>query len=1201
MSGGWQFWIDRGGTFTDVVARAPDGALTALKLLSENAEQYDDAALAGIRRILGIAPGRPIPTARIDAIKMGTTVATNALLERTGEPTLLVITTGLGDALRIGTQNRPDLFARHIVLPEPLYTDVLEIEERVNAAGDVVTPLDKETARAGLERAYAGGYRSCAIVFMHGYRFPEHERAVAKVAREAGFTQVSASHEVSPLMKLVPRGDTSVVDAYLTPILRRYIDRVAAELSGARLMFMQSNGGLTDAALFRGKDSILSGPAGGVVGAVGTAAMAGFGKLIGFDMGGTSTDVSHYAGEFERSLDNLVAGVRVQSPMMQIHTVAAGGGSILTFDGARFRVGPESAGADPGPACYRRGGPLTVTDANVLLGRIQPGYFPAVFGPAADRTLDAGIVTEKLAALAAEISAATGETRTPEQVAEGFLTVAVENMAAAIKKISVQRGYDVTEYALACFGGAGGQHACAIADALGMAVVVIHPLAGVLSAYGMGLAEIRALREAAIEQPLAPDAMAGVTAKLDALAADAAGELTEQGVADAAISVLRRVHLRYAGSDTALAIEAGDEAALRTRFGDAHRGRYGFTFDERGLIVEAVAVEAIGAGEPIADAPLPPAPDVEPEPVDTASVWVDGAKTATPVYDRATLAPGHRIIGPAIVIEANATTVVEPGWRAEVTVLGHLVVRRAVPRPKRVAIGTEADPVMLEVFNNLFMSIAEQMGAVLANTASSVNIKERLDFSCAVFDGDGSLIANAPHMPVHLGSMGESVRAVVSVRGGEMNPGDVYALNAPYAGGTHLPDVTVVTPVFGNTDADRGKVLFFVGARGHHADIGGITPGSMPPNSRTVDEEGVLLDNVTVVEKGRFLERELRALFSSGPYPARNPDNNLADLGAQIAACEKGVQELRRMVDHFGLDTVHAYMGHVRDNAAESVRRVLDRLDSGAYRLTMDDGSVIAAAITVDKVARRARIDFTGTSAQRPTNFNAPAAVTRAAVLYVFRCLVDDDIPLNDGCLEPLDIVIPPGSMLDPVYPAAVVAGNVETSQCVTDALFAAAGAMAAAQGTMNNLTFGNARYQYYETICGGTGAGPTFGGADAVHSHMTNSRLTDPEVLEWRFPVLVDAFAIRRGSGGTGKHRGGNGAVRRIKFLEPMTAAILSGRRLTAPFGLAGGGDGLSGRNYVIRGDGTRDDLGPTDETEVAAGDILVIESPGGGAWGTP
>jgi 5-oxoprolinase (ATP-hydrolysing) len=1195
----WQFWIDRGGTFTDVVARRPDGVLVTHKLLSESPEHYRDAAIAGIRALLGVAPGAPIPTERIEAVKMGTTVATNALLERKGDRTLLLITRGFGDQLRIGYQNRPKLFAREIVLPEMLYSRVIEVDERVGAHGDVITPLDIDRARADLERAHAEGFRAVAIVLMHGYRYTAHEQALAALARAVGFTQVSASHAASPLMKIVSRGDTTVVDAYLSPILRRYVDQVAAELPGTRLLFMQSNGGLTDARRFQGKDSILSGPAGGIVGAVGTSVAAGFDRIIGFDMGGTSTDVSHYAGEFERAFETHVAGVRMRAPMMSIHTVAAGGGSILHFDGSRYRVGPDSAGAQPGPAGYRRGGPLTVTDANVMLGKIQPAFFPCVFGPGGDAPLDADVVRAKFAALAGEIRAATGDARPAEAVAEGFIAIAVNNMANAIKHISVARGYDVTAYTLCCFGGAAGQHACLVADALGMESVFIHPLAGVLSAYGMGLAELTAMRERSVELPLDESSRCAVEEELERLAIAAREELLGQGVGAADIVVHRRVHVRYDGTDTAVVVPAGTIEAMCASFEIAYRQRFSFLMPGRTLVVEAVSVEARGgaSGDLVIEANVA-ARRAAAAPAALVRMCSGGAWHDTPLFRREALAAGRDVPGPCIIAEANATTVVEPGWAATLAPAGHLIMRRVVPRPERVAIGTRVDPVMLEIFNNLFMSIAEQMGVRLANTAYSVNIKERLDFSCALFDAGGQLIANAPHLPVHLGSMGESIRTVIRENAGRIKPGNVYVLNAPYNGGTHLPDVTVVTPVF---DAAGDAILFYVASRGHHADIGGITPGSMPPASRVVEEEGVLIDNFLLVEAGRLREAETIALLSSGPYPARNVAQNLADLRAQVAANEKGVQELRRMMAQFGLDVVRAYMQHVQDNAEEAVRRVIDVLKPGAFAYEMDHGAVVRVRIDVDYAERRARIDFAGTSSQLANNFNAPSAVCMAAVLYVFRTLVDDDIPLNAGCLEPLEVRIPEGSMLRPRYPAAVVAGNVETSQCVTDALYGALGAMAAAQGTMNNFTFGNERYQYYETICGGSGAGPGFAGADAVHTHMTNTRLTDPEVLEWRFPVRVESFSIRRGSGGAGRWRGGNGVVRRIRFLEPMTAAILSGHRRIPPYGLVGGAPGATGRNRVERVDGSQLELGGADQCDLAPGDMFVIETPGGGGYGAP
>jgi 5-oxoprolinase (ATP-hydrolysing) len=1186
---GWQFWIDRGGTFTDIVARRPDGELLTHKLLSENPGRYADAALAGIRELLGLVSDAPIPGERIDAVKMGTTVATNALLERKGERTALFITRGFRDALRIAYQNRPRIFDRHIVLPEMLYEEVFEVEERIGAAGEVLVPLNYEALLADLHRASAAGFRSVAIVFMHAYRYPQHEQRAFDIAKQVGFEQISVSHQVSPLMKLVGRGDTTVVDAYLSPILRRYVGRVAAELAGVRLFFMQSSGGLADARRFQGKDAVLSGPAGGIVGAVRTSLAAGFDRIIAFDMGGTSTDVSHFAGAhlsaLEREFETRVAGVRMRAPMMSIHTVAAGGGSILRFDGARYRVGPDSAGANPGPVSYRRGGPLTVTDANIMLGKIQPSYFPKVFGESGNLALDALAVKTAFS----DLKERTREDKSVEEIAEGFVRIAVGNMANAIKHISVQRGHDVTGYTLCCFGGAAGQHACMVADALGMERVFIHPLAGVLSAYGMGLADQVAIRSRAVEARLDAGRLARIG---EELAEEARGELLAQGVAAKGIAVTAKAHLKYEGTDTALQVPLGAQEQMTEHFEAAYRKQFSFLMPGRALIAEAVSVEAAGGGEAFEETP-PPRKE-RARPAETVRVFSAGRWYDAPLFRREDLAPGQGIDGPAIIAEANATTVVEPEWRAEVTALGHLFLRRILPRAKQTAVGTCVDPVMLEIFNNLYMSIAEQMGLRLQNTAYSVNIKERLDFSCALFDAAGNLIANAPHMPVHLGSMGESIKTVIRLNAGKMKPGDVFVLNAPYNGGTHLPDVTVITPVF-----EKEQVLFYVGSRGHHADIGGITPGSMPPGSTVVEEEGVLIDNFLLVEGGRFREAETTALLTSGRYPVRNVQQNIADLRAQVAANEKGVQELGRMVEHFGLDVVRAYMGHVQDNAEESVRRVIEVLKDGSFELPLDNGAMIRVGIRIDRTRRAARIDFSGTSDQLPNNFNAPAAVCMAAVLYVFRTLVDDDIPLNAGCLKPLEVVIPEGCMLRPRYPAAVVAGNVETSQCITDALYGALGALAASQGTMNNFTFGNARYQYYETVAGGSGAGPGFDGTDVVQTHMTNSRLTDPEVLEWRFPVLLESFAIRAGSGGRGRQRGGHGAVRRLRFLEPMTAAILSGRRLVRPHGMAGGEPGQAGHNYVLRAAGGREELGPCGQTEMAPGDVFVVETPGGGGYG--
>jgi 5-oxoprolinase (ATP-hydrolysing) len=1204
----WQFWIDRGGTFTDLVGRDPEGELHTLKLLSENPEQYKDAAVEGIRRLLKLAPGEPVTPERVECVKMGTTVATNALLERKGEPTVLVTTAGFRDALRIATQARPRLFDRRIVLPELLYQRVIEAGERMDAQGGVVQPLDEHALRAALQEAFDTGLRACAIVFMHGWRYTAHELAAERIARAVGFTQVSVSHKTSPLMKLVPRGDTTVVDAYLSPILRRYVEQVSRQMPGVPLFFMQSSGGLTQADRFQGKDAILSGPAGGIVGMVRTALDAGHARVIGFDMGGTSTDVSHYAGEFERSFETQVAGVRMRAPMMSIHTVAAGGGSVIAFDGARLRVGPESAGANPGPASYRRGGPLTTTDANVLLGKIQPSHFPAVFGPNADEPLDLAAARRGFDAMARRISEATGRTVSAEEVASGALRIAVASMANAIKRISVARGYDVTQYTLQCFGGAGGQHACLVADALGMRSVYLHPLAGVLSAFGMGLADQLAMRELALERRLDAQGLSAARDAAGSLAAQAKGELREQGVADAAIAAVHRVQLRYEGTDTALACAlpmagSADEAiaAMRDEFEAGYRRRFAFLMAERALVIEAVTVEAVGAGERAA----PPAAQAgiashAPEPLAAVRMYCEADENAAgwrdaALFDEAALKPGASIDGPAILAGRNATTVVEPGWQARATAAG-IELHRVRPRVATQAMGTSADPVMLEVFNNLFMNIAEQMGLRLQNTAYSVNIKERLDFSCALFDVQGNLIANAPHMPVHLGSMSESIKTVIDGNPG-MKAGDVFVLNDPYHGGTHLPDITVVTPVY--LAAGDSRPSFYVASRGHHADVGGITPGSMPPFSATIGDEGVLIDNFKLVESGRLREAELRALLGGGAHPSRNIEQNLADLRAQIAANEKGVQELQAMVAQFGRETVAAYMGHVQDNAEESVRRVITALKNGEFTLPLDNGARICVRVTVDAVARSATVDFTGTSAQLPNNFNAPRAITMAAVLYVFRTLVDDDIPLNAGCLKPIEVIVPDGCMLNPLPPAAVVAGNVETSSCVTNALYGALGVMAASQCTMNNFTFGDGEHQYYETISGGSGAGPGFDGTSVVQTHMTNSRLTDPEVLEFRYPVRLDSYSLRTGSGGAGRWRGGDGGVRRVRFLAPMTASILSNGRRYGAFGGAGGEAGAVGINRVERADGGVESLDHIGQVQMRTGDVFVIETPGGGGWG--
>ena len=1203
MTGRWQFFIDRGGTFTDIVARAPDGTLRTTKLLSENQELYDDAAIAGIADLIGTPRSTRLPPAGVESVRMGTTVATNALLERKGDRVLLIVSQGFRDALEIGYQARPKIFARRIEKPSMLYERVVEVPERMRADGTVETPLDLEATRTTLEAARRDGIDAVAIVFMHAYAYPAHEHAASALARELGFRQVSVSHEVSPLVKFVGRGDTTVVDAYLSPLLRRYVDRVASALSAqenrvgqadaTRLLFMQSSGGLTSASLFRGKDAILSGPAGGVVGAVETARSAGFPKVIGFDMGGTSTDVCHYDGILERTFESVVAGARVRAPMMLIHTVAAGGGSILHSDESRFRVGPDSAGADPGPLAYRRGGPLTVTDANVMTGKLQPNLFPHIFGPCQDEPLDRRAVVKAFHALAREL----GDGRMPEEIADGFIKIAVANMANAIKTISVQRGYDVAGYVLNCFGGAGGQHACLVADALGIESVLLHPLSGVLSAYGMGLASIRATRTHAVLAPLDDDGLAKLAEICAPLEGEARGDLAMQGIAAEDVTVAVQAHLRYEGTDSALPIPAGSPAEMRTAFEAAHQSRFGFTSPEKAIEIEAVDVEAVGGGSLIEECNVPPGRQ-RPQPHTRADIFTHGAWHEAPVYLRAELSPGAEIAGPSLVIEDHQTVVVEPDWRAAVTAKNDLLLTRAAAKRTKETVGTVADPVMLEVFNNLFVSIAEQMGYALQNTAHSVNIKERLDFSCAIFDASGALIANAPHIPVHLGSMDKSVETILREVGRELRPGDVWMLNAPYNGGTHLPDITVVTPVF---DERGSELLFFVAARGHHADVGGIAPGSMSPKAVTIEEEGIYIDPFKLAGGGRFQEDAVRRLFTDAPYPARNVEQNIADLKAQVAANEKGVAELRKMVRQYGLPTVEAYMGHVQDNAADAVRKVIGTLKNARFAVETDQGSRIEVAIKIDRKAKKAIVDFTGTSAQTETTFNAPEPITRACVLYVFRTLVDDDIPLNAGCLRPIEIVVPEGSLLKPRYPAPVAGGNVETSQTVVNCLYGALGLLGSAQGTMNNLTFGNARVQYYETICSGAPAGPGFDGVPAVQTHMTNSRLTDPEVLELRYPVLLERFEVERGSGGAGQWCAGDGTLRALRFLEDMDCAILSGFRKVRPFGTKGGTPGRAGANWVRRKKGNLERLQGSDQTAIASGEAVIIQTPTGGGYGKP
>ncbi len=1201
----WQFWIDRGGTFTDIIARPPQGALRSLKLLSENPRHYEDAAIEGMRRAMGLAAGVPLPTAQIDRIRMGTTVATNALLERKGEPVLLLVTRGFRDALEIGHQARRDIFALEIAKPALLYAEVAEVPERIRADGHVETPLDLTATRQALQRAHARGLRAVAIVFMHGYAHPAHEQQAARLARALGFTQISTSHETSPLIKFVSRGDTCVVDAYLTPVLRRYIDRLS-EIGGAgladKILFMRSSGGLTAQALFQGKDAILSGPAGGVIGAVKTAQAAGYAHVIGFDMGGTSTDVMHFAGHYERSFESQVAGVRLRAPMLDIHTIAAGGGSILSFEGGRFQVGPHSAGADPGPACYRKGGPLTVTDANVMTGRLRPEHFPKIFGPDARQSLDSEIVQQKFTALAHQIESAGGPAKSPHEIADGFLEIAVENMANAIKKISVARGHDIAGYVLNCFGGAGGQHACRIADKLGIAQILIHRHASLLSALGMGLAELRASRHRSLEQPFEAPYVAALEESFRPMLAACEAELAAMGLDPARCTRSLQVHLRYQGSDFSLAVPYRNATTMQDDFEREHLARFGFHLPGKPLEIAALDV-ALSGGGLSAKSLAPPATTASAVPADsspaeqTVRIFSQGQWHQAQVVTNPYQAARHtRITGPALLITPHQTIVLEVGWTAQAPDGDNLILHRSHPRPRPPAGSTAADPVRLEIFNNLFMSIAEQMGTTLQNTARSVNIKERLDFSCAIFDARGRLVANAPHMPVHLGSMDRSVQAIIEAHGKNLAPGDVYMLNAPYNGGTHLPDITVITPVFAK---DGTKVLFFVASRGHHADIGGIAPGSMSPMATHIEEEGVYIDSFKLVAAGRFRKTTVRELLTSAPWPARDPEMNIADLKAQIAANSRGIAELRKMIAHFGHDVVQAYMGHVQDNAEEHVRSAIAHLSEGDFCVMMDNGARICVRISVDREKRQATVDFTGTSAQQADNFNAPEPVTRAAVLYVFRCITGANIPMNAGCLRPVHIVLPSGSMLSPRYPAAVVAGNVEVSQVVTDCLFAALGRLGSSQGTMNNLTFGNEAFQYYETICSGAPAGPGFNGSDAVHTHMTNSRLTDPEVLELRYPVMVEDFHIRRGSGGRGQWCAGAGTQRVLRFLQDVECAILSGFREIAPFGLRGGESGQCGENLIRHADGRIEKIAGCAQIRLAAGEAIIIKTPTGGGFG--
>ena len=1194
----WQFWIDRGGTFTDIVAKKPDGKIIIDKLLSENSESYKDAAVAGIKRILNLKKEDKIPTDVISSVKMGTTVATNALLERKGDRTLLLITKGFGDLLRIGYQNRPLLFDLNIKLPELLYERVVEVSERLNEKGEVVTELNEEEVRNSLIKAKSDGINSVAIAFMHSYINPDHENKIEQIAKEENFNQISVSHKVSPLIKLVGRGDTTVVDAYLSPILRRYVNQVSEELQdtkSTKLMFMQSNGGLTDANLFQGKDALLSGPAGGVVSMTQTGKQAGFNKLIGFDMGGTSTDVCHFAGEFERSFETELAGVRIRAPMMQINTVAAGGGSILSYKDGRFQVGPESAGAIPGPASYGRGGPLTVTDCNVLLGKLNPEFFPKVFGETSDQPLDFEIVKKKFLDLSEKISKEKNDPMMDIfKMAEGFLKIAVENMANAIKKISIQKGYDVTNYMLNCFGGAGGQHACHVADALGISNVMIHPYAGVLSAYGMGLAEIRSIREGHFEKNITN--ISDAKNLIEKLSSQAKTDLKDQDISDESIIILKKAFAHYKGSHQNLEIKFDNPENMRKSFEQEHKKRFGFFVQEREILIEMLTVEAVGKKTENYDFFNDNLPTKKANPIAFKNIYVNGSEINAPIYERDELLIGQNISGPAIIVEATGTNIIDDGWSGTLDEHHNLILSRVEEKRLQKGIGTSVDVVMLEVFNNLFMNIAEQMGATLANTAYSVNIKERLDFSCALFNNEGSLVANAPHVPVHLGSMSEAIKTVVKLNKNNIFPEDVFVLNAPFNGGTHLPDVTVITPVF---DKSGKEIIFFVASRGHHADIGGKTPGSGPPDSKHIEEEGVLIDNFKLFDKGIFREQEMRKILSSGKYPCRNVEHNMADLAAQVAANKTGINEINSMIDQFGIETVHAYMNHVQDNAEESIRNAIVNLKQGEYEYELDNGEFIRVNVKIDKENREAIIDFTGTAPKNPFNYNAPMAVCYAVILYVFRTLVGNNIPLNEGCFKPIKIIIPNNSMINAKYPSAVIAGNTEVSQLTCNALFGALGVIAGSQATMNNFIWGNEKIQNYETICGGTGAGPNFHGTSAIQTHMTNTRSTDPEVLETRFPVRLEEFSIRKNSGGKGKFNGGDGVTRKLRFLEPMTVTTLCSHRKIKPFGLNGGGPGDCGREWLEKADGSILGLSGNDSCQVKINDLFVMETPGGGGFG--
>lgn len=1198
IDSGYLFGIDRGGTFTDVVAWAPNGEVHVRKILSNRVHNIEDSAISGIREIIGLGQGDPIGRDLVEAVCMGTTVGTNALLERQGEPTVFVTTAGFKDALRIGYQNRPRLFDLNIQLSTQLYSSTIEVDERVNVEGKVLVTLDEEKVRRDLEKAFNENYKACAIAFMHGYRFPKHEEIVARIAREVGFTQVSTSHECSGMIKFIGRAETAVVDAYLTPILGAYKRKLDEALGNVPLFFMQSNGGLIDSSQFKGKDCVLSGPAGGIVGAVATCKAAGLENIIGFDMGGTSTDVWHYAGHFERTTESQIAGARIRSPIMMIHTVAAGGGSIVAFDGRRFKAGPKSAGSIPGPACYRNGGPLTVTDCNIVLGRIPPRYLPSIFGPNGDLPLDSSRPHELFDALTEQVNATGPDQKTKFDCAEGFLDIAVENMANAIKKISTERGYDLSRYTLCCFGGAGGQHVCKVAEKLNMTSIFIHPLAGVLSAFGMGIADLRALEGATVEKILDANEYKQLQALMRPLEKKAKAKLISQGVREPDIIMIQRAVVRHKGASSGLEVVFESLDTLRQAFEELHEKHYGFKLPESDVVVESVTIEAAGSHRPAirASSENVGKPDVNSKPFDHTSMYSRGRFEDVPVYRYDQIGLAAEINGPAIIIDPFSTTVVDADWRAVKDATGALKV--AYVGEARIASidAKRVDPIHLELFNNRFRSIADQMGQALANSAHSVNIKERLDFSCAIFDKERNLIANAPHIPIHLGAMSESVDVVAKEFCASMQPGDHFVLNSPYKGGAHLPDVTVVMPVFNDGGTE---VLFYTAARGHQADIGGKTPGSLPPDSRDIYEEGALIEPMRLVHRGVFAYDDLYRLLTTAQFPARNPKQNIIDLKAQVAACIRGGDELKRLISEFTEDVVVAYGTHIQDVSEQELRAIVDRIPEGTFTCKHDMGHQVSVRITVDRERRSIKVDFTGTSPQVATNFNAPPAIARSATLYVFRTLIDRDIPLNSGCLRPIEILIPENSLLSPQHPAAVSSGNPETSVLVTDALYGALDIIGGSQGTMNNFTFGNDTYQYYETICGGAGAGEGFDGASAVHTHMTNSLMTDPEVFELRFPVLLEEFSIRNGSGGKGRWSGGEGTRRRVRFLAALDMAIVANRREIAPVGAKGGQAGAVGEHRVIRRNGTISNLISCDKTHMNVGDVFEILTPGGGGYG--